>query len=99
MCNKKSVKKSTQLRRDLLENRIQLIVCFNILFSGQKIKKFGLKMGISKAYLLAYNVSQFCGWTYLMYRLLPYLTLQAELYIPSTLNTYYLQLIVCAVKY
>ena len=35
-------------------------------------------MGISKAYLLAYNVSQFCGWTYLMYRLLPYLTLQAK---------------------
>ena len=35
-------------------------------------------MGISKAYLLAYNVSQFCGWTYLMYRLLPYLTLQVN---------------------
>ena len=35
-------------------------------------------MGISKAYLLAYNVSQFCGWTYLMYRLLPYLRLQAK---------------------
>ena len=35
-------------------------------------------MALSKAYLLAYNISQFCGWAYLMYRLLPYLSLQAK---------------------
>ena len=45
-------------------------------------------MGLSKAYLIAYNVSQFCGWTYLMYRLMPYLTLQAKttLSFPGTGN-------------
>jgi len=45
-------------------------------------------MGLSKAYLVAYNVSQFCGWTYLMYRLMPYLTLQAKttLSFPGTGN-------------
>ena len=45
-------------------------------------------MGLSKAYLIAYNASQFCGWTYLMYRLMPYLTLQAKttLSFPGTGN-------------
>ena len=35
-------------------------------------------MGLSKAYLLAYNISQCCGWSLLMYRLLPYFLLQAK---------------------
>jgi len=35
-------------------------------------------MGLSKAYLFAYNLTQFCGWAYLMYRLLPHLLLQIK---------------------
>jgi len=35
-------------------------------------------MVLSKPYLLTYNSTQFCGWAYLMYRLLPYLLLQAK---------------------
>ena len=35
-------------------------------------------MGLSKAYLFAYNLIQFCGWAYLMYRLLPHLLLQIK---------------------
>ncbi len=30
-------------------------------------------MGVSKAYLVAYNVCQFVGWTWFMLRLYPYL--------------------------
>ena len=35
-------------------------------------------MALSKAYLLTYNLTQFCGWAYLMYRLLPHLLLQVK---------------------
>lgn len=35
-------------------------------------------MALSKAYLIAYNLAQFVGWTYLMVRLWPFLTSQVK---------------------